>query len=197
MTTNDAMQTLITYGSRYGSAEHYARAFAERTGFPALPYQAVKDLAGCDRVIHFGAIYAGGVLGLRRIASLLPADAELVIVTVGLADVQNAENIRNIRNAVGPQLPAELSRRTRIFHLRGAIDYGKLHWGHRTMMALLYAKAKNLPEEKKTAETRAMIETYGKQVSSVDDTAPDRLGEDLSRGSGHDNSDTRRNSDAD
>ena len=63
--------------------------------------------------------------------------------------------------------------------------------------AMFSAKAKKLPEEKKTADTRAIIETYGKWVSFVDDTAPDRFGEDLSRGSGHDNSDTGRNSDAD
>lgn len=43
------------------------------------------------------------------------------------------------------------------------------------MMVLLYAKAVNLPEEKKNAETRAMIETYGKQVSFVDDAALNEL----------------------
>ena len=36
------------------------------------------------------------------------------------------------------------------------------------MMSLLYNKAKNLPEEEKTAEVRAMIETYNKQVSFID-----------------------------
>ena len=35
-------------------------------------------------------------------------------------------------------------------------------------MALLYRKAKGLPEEKKTAEVRAMIDTYGKRVDFVD-----------------------------
>lgn len=38
----------------------------------------------------------------------------------------------------------------------------------RTMMGLLYHKAVSLPEEKKTADTRAMIETYNKQVDFVD-----------------------------
>lgn len=40
----------------------------------------------------------------------------------------------------------------------------KLQYEHKpTMMALLYAKAHGLLEEKRDAETRAMIETYGKQ----------------------------------
>ena len=171
MTTNHTAQTLITYGSQYGSTEHYAQKFAEYTGFPVLPYREVKGVADYERVIHFGALYAGGVLGLRQIVSQLPAGAELIIVTVGLADVQDAENIQSIRNSIQSQMPEELFQRAQIFHLRGAIDYGKLNLKHRTMMAMLYAKVKGLPEEKKTAEIRAMIETYGKQVSFVEDAA--------------------------
>ena len=167
--------TIITYGSQYGSAEHYARKFAECTGFSVFPYREAKILADYARVIHFGALYAGGVLGLRQIVPLLSPNTELVIVTVGLADVRDAENTQNIRNAIRRQLPDDVFRRTQIFHLRGAIDYGKLNLKHRTMMALLYAKAKGLPEEKKNAETQAMIETYGKQVSFVEDTALNAL----------------------
>lgn len=36
------------------------------------------------------------------------------------------------------------------------------------MMRLLYLKAKSLPEAKKTAEVRAMIDTYNKEVDFVD-----------------------------
>ena len=171
MTTNHAEPTIITYGSQYSSAEHYARKFAECTGFPILPYREVKNLSGYARVIHFGALYAGGVLGLRQIVSLLSPKAELIIVTVGLADVQDVENIQNIRNSIRRQIPEDIFERAQIFHLRGAIDYSKLNLKHRTMMALLYAKVRRLPDEKKTAEARALIETYGKQVSFVDDAA--------------------------
>ena len=175
MTMNHTIPTIITYGSRYGSAEHYARKFAECTGFPVLPYREVKNTAGFNRVIHFAALYAGGALGLRQIVEQLHPKAELVIVTVGLADVHDAENIRNIRNAIRRQLPENIFQRVQIFHLRGAIDYGKLNLKHLTMMAMLHAKAKGMPEEKKNAERRAMIETYGKQVSFVDDAALNEL----------------------
>ena len=171
MTTNHAEPTIITYGSQYGSAEHYARKFAECTGFPVCPYREVKSMTGYERIVHFGALYAGGVLGLRQIVEQLPPKAEFIIVTVGLADVQDAENIQNIRKSIRWQIPEDIFQRVQIFHLRGAIDYSKLNLKHRTMMALLYAKARGLPEEKKNAETQAMIETYGKQVSFVDDTA--------------------------
>ena len=47
------------------------------------------------------------------------------------------------------QIPEDIFQRVQIFHLRGAINYDKLNLKHRTMMALLYAKAKGLPEEKR------------------------------------------------
>ena len=165
------MKSLITYGSQYGSAEHYAKKFATLTGFPVLPYREARCAADYDRVIHFGALYAGGVLGLRQIVPLLSPNASLILVTVGLADVQDAQNVQNIRHSIQSQLPVDVFQRARIFHLRGAIDYGKLSLKHRAMMALLYAKAKGLPEEKKTAETRAMIETYVKRANFMDDAA--------------------------
>jgi len=169
------MQTLITYGSQYGSTKQYAESFATLTGFPVLPYSEVQTAVACDCLIHFGALYAGGVLGLKHIVSLLPEGARLVIVTVGLADVQDTENIKNIKRSIQSQVSEDVLKRTDIFHLRGAIDYDRLNFKHRTMMALLYAKARRLPEEKKNAETRAMIETYGKKVSFVDDVTLHQL----------------------
>lgn len=36
---------------------------------------------------------------------------------------------------------------------------------HKAMMALLYKKTTGLPEEKTTAEVKAMIETYNKEFA--------------------------------
>ena len=52
-------------------------------------------------------------------------------------------------------------------HLRGGIDYSCLGFKHKTMMAMLYKKATGLPEEKKTAEVKAMIETYNQKVDFI------------------------------
>ncbi len=174
------MKILVTYGSQYGSARHYAQTFAKLAEAQILPYSEVKSICGYDCVIHFGALYAGGTLGLKKIASLLSEQTKFIIVTVGLADVQDEQNTEHIRRSVQRQLPKQIRDRVKIHHLRGAIDYEKLNFKHRTMMALLYAKAKNLPEEKKNAETRAMIETYGKQVSFVDDEPLRKLADTIS-----------------
>ena len=102
-----------------------------------------------------------------------------MIVTVGLADVEDDENIHNIRTSLQRQLSSELYNKAEIYHLRGGIDYSRLNFKHKTMMKLLYTKAKNLPEDKKNAEVRAMIETYGKQVDFVDFMKLDIIERDL------------------
>ena len=65
-------------------------------------------------------------------------------------------------------MPEHLLKMSSVFHLRGGIDYQKLSFKHKTMMTLLYNRAKKLPEDRKTAEDRAMIETFNSKVDFVD-----------------------------
>ena len=103
---------------------------------------------------------------LNKLNNIL--NKKIIIVTVGLSDTEDNENINNIRNNISKQLKKSIFEKVKIFHLRGGIDYTKLKFLHKTMMKLLYNAIKNLPEEKKTAEDRAMIDTYNKKVSFVD-----------------------------
>lgn len=162
------MQRIIIYGSEYGTTRRYAEKLSQLTGIPAVDHAAAGDLRGCELVVYLGGLYAGGVKGLKATAKRLPAGVRLILATVGLADVTDPDNIRNIQNAVRRQLPPALLANTALFHLRGGIDYSRLNPIHRAMMTLLYNKARRLPEEKKTAETRAMIETFNQKVDFVD-----------------------------
>lgn len=169
------MERLIIYGSQYGTTKRYAQRFSEMTGIPSLSYEAANDLTDCRLLVYFGGLYAGGLKGFRHITKLLPEDMKLILVTVGLADVNDQENINNIRNSLKTQVPETFLSNAQIFHLRGGIDYEKLSFKHRTMMTLLYHKVKNLPEEKKTAEDRAMIETFNSKVDFVDYHSLDQI----------------------
>ncbi|HJB04447.1 MAG TPA: flavodoxin domain-containing protein, partial [Candidatus Merdibacter merdigallinarum] len=60
------MKKLIVYGSHYGSTQHYAQKFAELTDLPVVSYKELPDLTEYDLIIHFGGLYAGGVLGLKK-----------------------------------------------------------------------------------------------------------------------------------
>ena len=162
------MKTLILYGSQYGTTKRYADELSRLTGLPAVSYEKAPDLAGCEQIVYLGGLYAGGVKGLKQAVKKFPAGVRLILVTVGLADVQDEQNIENIRRSVRRQLPAEVLQNAALFHLRGGIDYGKLSLPHRTMMTLLYNHARKLPPEQQNAETRAMIETFGTKVDFVD-----------------------------
>ena len=162
------MKTLILYGSQYGTAKRYADELSRLTGLPAVSYEKAPDLAGCEQIVYLGGLYAGGVKGLKQTARKFPAGVRLILVTVGLADVQDEQNIENIRRSVRRQLPAEVLQNAALFHLRGGIDYSRLNLTHRTMMTLLYNHARKLPPEQQNAETRAMIETFGTKVDFVD-----------------------------
>lgn len=162
------MNALIVYGSQYGTTKRYAEQLSEMINLPVISYEDIKELTEYDLIVHFGGLYAGGVKGLKRIIKVLGENTQLIIVTVGLADVYDKENTDNIRKSIRKQVPERILRNTNIFHLRGGIDYDKLNFKHRTMMNLLYHKVKKIPKEKMTAETKAMIETYGTKVDFVD-----------------------------
>lgn len=159
---------LIIYGSRYGSARRYAERLAEMTGLEAVEYKAVKDLGDYDRIVYLGSLYAGGVTGLKQTVGKMSPQQELIVATVGLADPTDAANVAHIRQSIKDQIPAHFYDESRLFHLRGAIDYTKLNLKYRLMMSLLAKKVAKLSEEQQNAETRALLDTYGKQVDFVD-----------------------------
>lgn len=164
------MEHIIVYGSQYGSTRRYAQKLSEQTGIPAVGYKDAPTLSDKKVIVYLGGLYAGGVLGLAKtLRDFAPQHGQrLILVTVGLADPGEPENQRNIRTSLQRQLPAELLGRTKIFHLRGGINYQKLSFGHRTMMKLLYQTLRRTPLENQTTENRAFVETYGKQVDFTD-----------------------------
>lgn len=164
------MASIVIYGSQYGTAKQYAEELAKRVGIDARRYDEVGGIDQFETIAYVGALYAGGVLGMKKTFAKLASctGKTILIATVGLADPTDSENVANIEANMRRQLSREVFESAHIFHLRGGIDYSKLGFKHKTMMKLLCNKAKNLPEEEKNAEVRAMLETYGKQVSFVD-----------------------------
>lgn len=164
------MHGFIVYGSRYGSAQRYARALSEQTGLPAVPYQEAPSLREADTLVYIGGVYAGGVLGLKKVLGRFPMGEgrRLVVATVGIADPALEETRRNLRAALARQIPAGILEQAQIIHLRGALDYARLSRGHRTLLGLLSRMLRAAPAENRSAEDNALLESYGKQVDFVD-----------------------------
>ena len=161
---------IIIYGSQYGTTKQYAEELSKKTNIKAESYKSIKSIDKYETIIYIGALYAGGVLGMAKTFKKIfnCESKKIIIATVGLADPMDRENINNIENGMKRQLSNEIYEKASIYHLRGGIDYSKLNFAHKTMMSLLYKKAKGLPEEKKTAEVKAMIDTYNQKVNFVD-----------------------------
>ena len=160
------MSNIIIYGSHYGTTKQYAKELSRRTNIEAISFENVKEINNYDKIIYLGGLYAGGVLGMTKTLKKLNkiSNKTIILVTIGLSDPTDEKNINNIRNNIKSQIQKEIFEKAKIFHLRGGIDYSKLNFAHKTMMRLLYNAVKNVPQEKQTAENRAMIETYNKKI---------------------------------
>ena len=169
------MKTIIIYGSQYGTTKRYAEYLSEMTGIEDVAFKEAKDIDRYDRVIFMGALYAGSVLGLKNTVSKMSPKQKLVIVTVGLVDPNDPENIDYIRHSIKERIPADLYDETSIFHLHGAIDYSQLSLKHRMMMAVIHSKISKMPEEKLNTEAKTILATYGKKVDYVDFQTLDNL----------------------
>ena len=171
------MKSIIIYGSHYGTTKKYADELSKRTNIQSISFKEIKEINDYDNIIYLGGIYAGGILGMSKTLRNLNniSSKNIILITVGLADPNDEENINNIRDNIKKQLKSEVFKKAKIFHLRGGIDYSKLNFVHKTMMKLLYNAVKNVPNEKQTAENRAMIETYNKKVDFIDFSGLDKI----------------------
>lgn len=166
----DVVDKIIIYGSYYGSTKRYAMELSKRTGIQAKSYEEVKDLSSYSAIIYMGGLYAGGVLGLSKTIKLISPNSNqtIIIATVGLADPKDKANTDSIKGSIKKQVPTDVYEKANIIHLRGGIDYSVLSFKHKAMMKVLYTMIKNTPEEKQSADTKGLIETYNQVVDFVD-----------------------------
>ena len=161
-------ESIIIYGSQYGTTKRYAEHLSAMTGIEAVAFRDAKAIDKYERVIFMGALYAGSVLGLKKTVSKMSPKQELIIVTVGLVDPTDPENMAYIRHSIKERVPKHFYDESRIFHLHGAIDYSHLSLKHRMMMAVIHTKISKMPEEKLNAEAKTILATYGKKEDFVD-----------------------------
>lgn len=159
------MESVIIYGSKYGSAKRYAEALSKKLNIDYLDYRTINRGKKYDVLIYVGSLYAGGVIGLKKTLNNYPSisDSKVFIITVGIADPNNTENVENIKNSLYKQLPKNLNKNIILFHLRGDLDYSKLNIKHKIMMKLVYEQAKKVPLVQQNEETKTFISTYNKK----------------------------------
>ena len=164
------MDGIIVYGSKYGSTRRYAEELSRLTGLSAIPCREFQGMAGGNTLVYLGALYAGGVLGLKQTMKglFLREGQRLIVATVGLADPQIPQNRAHILAFLKRQMSPELFSQAVFFHLRGGIDYAVLSPRHRAMMAAMCFSLRRKPARQRSAEDQALLETYGKRIDFTD-----------------------------
>lgn len=164
------MNGIILYGSRYGAARQYAQALEERTGLPAVSYAEVRDFGPFDTIVYVGGLYAGKTTGLAKTARRCPQTIPSACWWPPWA--WRTRPTRTICSPFGSPWPrssppASLSGPPHV-PLRGAIDYQALSTKHRLMMKGLCAILRRQPVTERTADTQALLDSYGNAVSFID-----------------------------
>jgi menaquinone-dependent protoporphyrinogen IX oxidase len=158
-------KVLVAFQSKYGNTRKYAEWIAEALGADLKERQDVTPdtLREYECVIYGGSLYAGGILG-ADLAAKNPCN-NLIVFTVGLADPATTDYSRILEK----DFPDGSNKPIRVFHLRGGIDYKKLNFVHKGMMAMM----KKMTIGKKTgaelsSEEQVFSDTYGGKVDFTD-----------------------------
>ncbi|MCL2873425.1 MAG: flavodoxin domain-containing protein [Defluviitaleaceae bacterium] len=156
----------VIYKSKYGSTKQYAQWISIALEVPLFEASEIKpsQLEDYDVVIYGGGLYAGGIDGVKLVTKSLNKCKQLVVFTVGLADVKTT----NFSDILSKAFTQEQLSDVKIFHLRGAMDYKELSLLHKGMMAMVKKDAEKTPTEKRTSDDVFLLETYGKKVDFMD-----------------------------
>ena len=164
------MKCVITYKSKYGHAKRYAEELSRLTGADVMECSDDGDLKGYEALVHVGGIYAGIISGLRRAAKRAESAGvgKLFVVTVGMTSPADAGYYQKLADSARGGLPKSLKESAMFFNMRGGVDYKNLRGINKLIMKALVNSLKKTPEDKRTPENQAMIDTYGESVDLSD-----------------------------
>lgn len=154
---------VVVYASHYGYTQRYAEWIAQALQCEAVNISDLveKKLAQCDVIIWGGGLYASGINGIKQFKKLFPLlrQKKLIVFTVGLASVDDPEPFKQL---VQQNFDQEQIDRIQFYHFRGGMDYKRLSFAHRSMMAAL--RRVILMKKEQSEDAKGILETYGKTI---------------------------------
>lgn len=154
---------VVVYASHYGYTQRYAEWIAQALQCEAVNVSDLeeKKLTQCDVIIWGGGLYASGINGIKQFKKLFPLlrQKKLIVFTVGLASVDDPEPFKQL---VQQNFDQEQIDRIQFYHFRGGMDYKRLSFAHRSMMAAL--RRVILMKKEQSEDAKGILETYGKTI---------------------------------
>lgn len=159
------MKTIVVYKSKYGYTKKYAEWIAEALQCDIKENAKLGDLAGYDRIICGGGVYAGMLSAAKLVTKNIGklSGKELILFAVGANSGEDKEKTALFWNRI---LTGEQQKRIGHFWLRGGFDFGKLNRVDRFIMNLLKKHLQKIKEPDE--ETKGMLSIYDTPVDFTD-----------------------------
>jgi len=157
----------VIYKSKHGTTKQYAQWIAEELGASLFEASSIKhsQVAVYDTVIYGGGLYAGGIDGIKLVTK--NRSKSLIVFTVGLAD----PNTTDYADILTKNFTQEQLSKTKVFHLRGGIDYKKLGVVDKSLMAILRKMAAKKKQAELSDEDKVFLDTYGGKLDFTNQPA--------------------------
>ena len=169
--------SIVLYKSAYGFTKKYAEWIAEKLQCDCVEISTFDFNKDYKTIIFGGGLYAGKINGIKTLIKNYDKikDKELIVFTVGVADVNDAENVKNIVSSARKQIPEEMFFKIKLFHFRGGMDYGKMSFIHQCMMWFMKTMLSKKPENERSDSDQAVIDSYGGKFDFSDKNMIDDL----------------------
>jgi len=155
----------VIYKCKHGVTKQYAVWIAQELGAIIMEASTVtpSQLASFDIVVYGGCLSAGGIDGVELVTKNLCRS--LVVFTVGLANPKTAD----YSNILKKNFSRDLLSKTKIFNLRGGIEYKKSGLFRRIILFIVrkFRADKKLPEQHVKGD-KEFLETHGLIVDRTD-----------------------------
>lgn len=154
------MTNSVIYATKKGSAEVYAKAFAQKKNYPIYEHKQVlsEDLIDAEKIYYFASVYAGSLLGIEELKTKVPENSQLTILPVGLSSVNDHEKLAEIREGIVKVFP-----QAKIIHLRGRLNKEQLKLPEKLIIKMISKSSRKKAEQEKLDIEKAIeqVDTTG------------------------------------
>ncbi|MBC1502060.1 DNA-directed RNA polymerase I [Listeria weihenstephanensis] len=157
------MGKYITYATRYGTCEKYAARIAKEKNYPIYPINEIANhIADHDEIIFVTPIYTGKIFSFDKLIKELHQknSVKLIMIIVGMYNPNRESNNTKIENIANEMLEKSTLQLQSIYHLFGELNSEKLSIIHRTLIKMLYNKAKKQAEINLSENEKDIINAY-------------------------------------
>lgn len=168
---------IVLYKSAYGFTKKYAKWIAEDLNCDCIEVSRFNFNKNHKTIIFGGGLYAGKINGIKDLIKLYDKikNKNIIVFTVGVADVNDLKNVENIVSSAKKQIPKEMFSKIKLFHLRGGMDYSKMSFIHKAMMWFMKTILSKRPENARSDSDQSVIDSYGGKFDFSDKKTIDDL----------------------